>query len=1265
MSRIRRIYVEKKREYNNEAETLLFDLKENLGIQELTDVRILKRYDISGITEAEYQLARSTILSEPPVDRAYDEELPIGEDEKIFAIEYLPGQYDQRADSAAQCIQIITRKKKPMIAAAEIIILNGNVSEDNFLKIKQYLVNPVDSREASMNKPNTLQMNVTVPADVEILKGFITKTEEELENFRKSRSLAMSLQDLLFCQEYFRNEERRDPTITEIKMLDTYWSDHCRHTTFTTRIDKVEIEPSPFSIPIEQAYKKYLDAYGAVYPDREGDIDISLMSIATMSMKEMRAKGKLSDMEVSGEVNACSIVRDVEVNGKKEKWLIMFKNETHNHPTEIEPFGGAATCLGGAIRDPLSGRAYVYQAMRVTGSGNPCANIEDTLPGKLPQQKITTEAAHGYSSYGNQIGVATGLVSEIYNEGYIAKRMEVGAVIGAVPQKNVIRKEPKPGDVILLVGGRTGRDGIGGATGSSKEHTEDSIHTAGAEVQKGNAPEERKLQRLFRNPEITKMIKKSNDFGAGGVSVAIGELADGLDINLDAVPKKYEGLDGTELALSESQERMAVVVAPENSDKFKALAAKENLEAIEVARVTADIRLKISWRHSTIVDIGREFINTHGVRQTTNVRVPAPLKKDNFFNRFPKAIKNRPLDSSTLKNAWLENLRDLNIGSQKGLVERFDSTVGAGSVLMPFGGRYQLTPIEAMAAKIPVISGDTFSGTVMSYGFNPVISKWSPFHSAVYSVVEAVAKIVAVGGEYKCIRMSLQEYFEKLGQDPVRWGKPFSALLGAYHALTELEIAAIGGKDSMSGSFKDMNVPPTLIAFAVDTIDVNHVISPEFKKTGSSVVYMKLKRDAYELPRFDLLRKNYSKITEKIRENKILSAHTVRNGGIAAAISKMTFGNKIGFAFREPVGLNALFTPEYGSLILEVEAAMDEEVEHLLEGIEYQVLGHTLEVPVIKINDGEITIDEALAAWESPLERVFPTRIKTADAVAETPVYLQRSTVRPSVKIARPRVLVPAFPGTNCEYDTQKAFERAGAVVDTIVFRNLSPSDINDSLEVLKKKIDNTQVVVIPGGFSAGDEPDGSGKFIAAVFRNPHIKDAVMEMLNKRDGLMLGICNGFQALIKLGLLPYGEVRDMEKNSPTLTFNQIGRHVSCMARTRVTSVLSPWFLRSEPGAIHTIVLSHGEGRFIANDAVMKALIEKGQIATQYVDFNGNPTMKLPFNPNGSMNAVEGMTSPDGRILGKMGHSERMGTHVAKNVPGNKDQQLFESGVAYFG
>lgn len=1259
MRRIKRIYVEKKKEFNNEAETLLYDLKENLGIKGLTGLRKLKRYDISGITDDQYRLARTTILSEPPVDTAYDEELPISKHERVIAVEYLPGQYDQRADSAAQCIQIITLGKKPVTAAAEIIILQGDISDNEFLKIKKYLVNPVDSREAGRDKPGTLEMELPVPADVEILNGFIDKTEAELEEFRQSRGLAMNLQDLQYCQGYFREEEKRDPFITEIRMLDTYWSDHCRHTTFHTRIDQVEIQPCRFSVPIEQVYKKYLAAYAEIYPGRE--IDVTLMNIAAMSMKEMRFRGKLADMEISGEVNACSIVREVEVNGKKEKWLVMFKNETHNHPTEIEPFGGAATCLGGAIRDPLSGRAYVYQAMRVTGSGNPCGSIEDTLPGKLPQRKITTEAAHGYSSYGNQIGLATGLVSEIYDDGYIAKRMEVGAVIGAVPQKNVTREEPEPGDVILLVGGRTGRDGIGGATGSSKEHTEDSIHTAGAEVQKGNPPEERKLQRLFRNPEAAKIIKKSNDFGAGGVSVAIGELADGLEINLDAVPKKYDGLDGTELALSESQERMAVVVAPGDAAKFKTLAAEENLETTEIARVTAGSRLKMYWRNSAIVDIGRDFINTHGVRQTANITVAAPGEKDNFFSQIPGAVKNR---LPGLREAWLENLKDLNTGSQKGLVERFDGTVGAGSVLMPFGGRYQATPTETMAAKIPVLSGDTTSGTVMSYGFNPQISKWSPFHGAVYAVVEAAAKVTAAGGDYASIRMSLQEYFEKPGREPKRWGKPFSALLGAYHALTELGIAAIGGKDSMSGSFKDLDVPPTLIAFAVDTVDVNHVISPEFKEPGHVVVYVKMERDEYELPRFDLLRKNYAKITAKIRAGNIVSAHTIRNGGIAAALSGMTFGNRIGFGFAQPMEVDSLFTSDYGSLILEIDAAGVEEVKSLLEGIDYRVLGYTLDTPVIRINDIEIGIEEMFSVWESPLERVFPTRVKTPGTVMDTPIYSQRDAAGPAVRIAGPRVVIPVFPGTNCEYDTQKAFERAGAVVETPVFRNLTPSDINDSLEVLRKKILNAQVVVIPGGFSAGDEPDGSGKFIAAVLRNPHIRDAVMDLLKNRDGLMLGICNGFQAFIKLGLLPYGEIRDMGKDSPTLTFNWIGRHVSCMVRTKVVSVLSPWFSRSEPGDIHTVAVSHGEGRFIANDDVMNELIKNGQVAAQYVDLDGNPTMELPFNPNGSMNAVEAITSPDGRILGKMGHSERMGTNVAKNVPGNKDQKIFESGVNYF-
>jgi phosphoribosylformylglycinamidine synthase len=1268
-SEIKRIYVEKKKPFDIEAQALLYDLKENLGIVNLEGLRFVNRYDISGITAEEYMAARSTIFAEPPVDRVYDEEIPTRENEQIIAVEYLPGQYDQRADSADQCIQIITRKQKPVISAARLIILkcSSPLSAGELSKIKAYLINPVDSREAALDKPKTLQMDFTIPETVERLDGFIHFSNEELEDFRQSRQLAMSFQDLLFCREYFKEQEKRDPFITEIKMLDTYWSDHCRHTTFQTRIKHVEIEESNFTVPIKLAFNKYLDAYKYVYPERGRDTDICLMNIATMSMKLMKKKGQLEDMEVSGEVNACSILRDVIVNGKREEWLVMFKNETHNHPTEIEPFGGAATCLGGAIRDPLSGRAYVYQAMRVTGSGDPRGKIEDTLPGKLPQRKITTEAAHGYSSYGNQIGVPTGMVSEIYHEGYIAKRMEVGAVIGAVPRENVVRQEPVPGDVILLVGGRTGRDGIGGATGSSKEHTEESIFTAGAEVQKGNPPEERKLQRLFRNPAACRLIKKCNDFGAGGVSVAIGELADGLEIFLDNVPKKYEGLDGTELALSESQERMAVVISPEDKEAFKQMAKEENLETAEIARVTHDNRLKMIWRNTLIVDIDREFINTHGVRQETDVTVSAPDVQNHFFKKTAEKVE-KSINYNDIKSAWLENLRGLNTCSRRGLVERFDSTVGGGTVLMPFGGKFQYTPIEAMAAKIPVLSGETTTATLMAYGFNPEISTWSPFHGAVYAVVEAVAKIVAAGGDYRTVRISLQEYFEKLGRSTRRWGKPFSALLGAFHALTELGIPAIGGKDSMSGSFEDMDVPPTLIAFAVDTTDARKVISPEFKNPGSVVVYVKLPRDEYELPRFDLLRTHLAGISQLLAEGKILSARTVRTGGIAAALSEMAFGNRIGFELTTPLEAMELFTADYGSFLLEIEKDKEKDMVNMFKQIYYQVLGKTLDIPVIRLNSKdaeiEIVVDDALSVWESPLEAIFPTCTKT-DSRPGTVLFTSRNMQRPSVKIARPRVLVPVFPGTNCEYETRTAFEQAGAVVDTLVFRNLAPRDIDESLEALTKKIQQSQIVVIPGGFSAGDEPDGSGKFIAAVFRNPRVKESIMRLLKERDGLMLGICNGFQALIKLGLVPYGEIRDMDETSPTLTFNQIGRHISRMVRTKIVSVLSPWFIHHEPGDIRIIPASHGEGRFIADPGMIQKLMERGQIATQYVDVHGNPSLDTVFNINGSINAVEGITSPDGRVLGKMGHTERISSHVAVNVPGDKHQKLFESGIAYFG
>ncbi|MGE5343700.1 MAG: phosphoribosylformylglycinamidine synthase [Candidatus Omnitrophota bacterium] len=1259
---IKRIYVEKKKPFDIEAQTLHEELTQDLGIQNLKSVRFLNRYDIQGITDAEYTAARSTIFSEPPVDRVYDEALPVQKNEAVIAVEYLPGQYDQRADSAAQCIQIITRKQKPLIVAARLVLLqfNGPASEHDLSKIKTYLINPVDSREASLEKPETLDMEFPAPPNVERLENFIHFSEAELEQFRQSRQLAMSLKDLIFCQHYFNQDEQRDPTITEIKMLDTYWSDHCRHTTFRTRIRDIEIENGLLTEPIRNALKKFRAAYGT-YGTDANPTDLCLMDIALMSMKEMKAKGLLDDLEESGEVNACSIIRDVEIDGKTEEWLIMFKNETHNHPTEIEPFGGAATCLGGAIRDPLSGRAFVYHAMRVTGSGNPLRSIEETLPGKLPQRKITTGAAHGYSSYGNQIGVPTGQVSEIYHEGYVAKRMEVGAVIGAVPRRNVLREEPVPGDVVLLVGGRTGRDGIGGATGSSKEHNEQSIVTANAEVQKGNPPEERKLQRLYRNPDACRLIKKSNDFGAGGVSVAIGELADGLEIFLDRVPKKYEGLDGTELAISESQERMAVVVAPGDVAKFSALADSENLEATEIARVSGDKRLKIYWRKQPIVDMSRAFIDTHGVRQDTRVDVSHPAEEKNIFDH-PAPAARTALDANDLDAAWLANLKDLNVCSQRGLGERFDGTIGAGTVSMPFGGMYQHTPVEAMAAKVPVLSGETTTATLMSYGFNPEISSWSPFHGAVYAVVEAVAKITASGGDYRRIRTSLQEYFEKPGSDPKRWGKPFGALLGAYHALTELGIAAIGGKDSMSGTFKDIDVPPTLIAFAVDTTDVRQVLTPEFKKTGSPVVYVKLERDGYELPSFEGIRDSFARITDMIREGKVLSAQTVRQGGVAAALSKMAFGNKIGFRFAAPEVPRTLFTPEYGSFLLEMAESQD--IETLFSGMNARILGDTQAAFAVQVNERSIDLNRALTAWQEPLESVFPTRTVETAPRPQATFFRHRNVDRPLVKIARPRVLITVFPGSNCEYESQTAFENAGAVVETLVFRNLHPQAIDESLEALTRRISNSQIILIPGGFSAGDEPDGSGKFIAAVFRNPQVKDAVTELLNRRDGLMLGICNGFQALIKLGLVPYGEIRPMDEKSPTLTFNHIGRHVSRMVRTQMVSALSPWLMHHEPGSIHLIPSSHGEGRFVASEETIHQLGLKGQIATQYVDIDGDPTMDAAFNPNGSMHAVEGITSPDGRVLGKMAHTERISSYVAKNVPGDKHQRLFESGVDYF-
>lgn len=1252
MPEVRRVFVEKKAGYDTESKNLFYDIKENLEIEHLHSLRIISRYDISGLSDKDFSNAVTQVFSEPPVDIVHFEKFDLREDEYAFGVEYLPGQYDQRGDSASQALQIITLQERPIVLTAGIYVLRGSLQDEDLVRIKKYLINPVDSREASLKKPESLERPFRDPEKIRNIDQFRQMDKKELDELRKVHGLAMSLDDLLFTKDYFCNEEQRDPTITEIKILDTYWSDHCRHTTFETGIKNVDIAPGHFNGPVRRGYENLTGSFNRIYKDKEKDL--TLMSIATLSMKELRAEGLLDDMEVSGEINACSIERDVIVNGKKEKWLIMFKNETHNHPTEIEPFGGAATCLGGAIRDPLSGRAYVYQAMRVTGSGDPRKSVSDTIPGKLPQRKITTEAARGYSSYGNQIGLATGKVFEIYDEGYIAKRMEVGAVIGAVPKRNVVREEPEAGDVILLIGGKTGRDGIGGATGSSKEHDESSIITAGAEVQKGNPPEERKLQRLFRNTEFAGMIKKSNDFGAGGVSVAIGELAPGLIIDLDKVPKKYEGLDGTELALSESQERMAVVIKRGDIKKALEFAEEENLIAVEIAEVTENNRLRMYWRGDLIVDIDRKFLDSNGVRQYSGVYVDAPGEEENYFTKYDPNPK-----TGSVMEIWRDMLTGVNFGSQKGMTERFDSSIGAGTVLMPLGGKYELTGIEAMVAKVPVMNGETTTATLMSFGFNPRISSWSPFHGAYYSVIEAVSKIVATGGDPSGIRTSLQEYFEKLGKDPVKWGRPFSALTGAFTAHRHFGIAAIGGKDSMSGSFMDMSVPPTLITFAVETADVKDIISPEFKKMGNRVYLFRCERDEFEMPDHEFLIEGYREINQQIREGKIISASSVGEGGTAYTVFRMCSGNKKGFKFEEGVKREKLFSPDYGSIVFEVTGEFDP------NSINSKLLGEVTDTEIIEYGEENIGIEELLALTGETLEKIFPTKtpsLKRADP--ETQLYKKRGVVTHSSKFGRPRVVIPVFPGTNCEYDTARAFERAGGVVETIVFNNLNTGNIRSSLSRLTDAITNSQIIAIPGGFSAGDEPDGSGKFIAAIFRNPMVSEAVTGLLEKRGGLILGICNGFQALIKLGLLPYGEIRDLQEDSPTLTFNSLGRHISTMVSTKVTSILSPWFLLSEAGDIHTIPVSHGEGRFSAGEEIIKKLEEKGQIATRYTDRDGNPSYDITYNPNGSDHAVEGISSPDGRILGKMGHSERVTSGTFKNIPGNKEQKIFESGIKYF-
>ena len=1237
---VKRIYVQKKSGFDVEQTDLLNDIKENLQISNLEKIVILNRYDVEGISDEVFEKAKGTIFSEPQVDNYFVEDYPVDSNANIFGVEFLPGQFDQRASSLAECLQILSGGKKPIAKTAKIYLLSGNLKDQEIEKIKKYIINPVDSRECSLEKVTSLEDNMIEPEDVAIIEGFVNMTDDDSEKFYKKYGFAMDLADLKFCQKYFKETEQRDPTMTEMKMIDTYWSDHCRHTTFLTKLEKIEIEWDLLS----KIYEDYTKSREYVYEGRRAK-DVCLMDLGTIVAKELKKRGVLKNLDESEEINACSFRAEIMVDGEPEEYLIMFKNETHNHPTEIEPFGGAATCLGGCIRDPLSGRVYVYQAMRITGCGDPRQSVKDTMPNKLPQRKLTNEAARGYSSYGNQIGLATGQVAEIYDNGYLAKRLELGALIGAAPKKNVVRERPQPGDIVVLLGGRTGRDGCGGATGSSKAHTSESLTTCGAEVQKGNAPEERKIQRLFRNPEATALIKRCNDFGAGGVSVAIGELADGLIINLDKVPKKYEGLDGTELAISESQERMAVVVAKENAEKFIHLAETENIESTIVAEVVEEPRVKMYWREKCIVDISREFLDTNGDVKKTEVAVKKP-----DYEKSPLRTQENPKD---LETKWKETISSLNCCSQKGLVERFDSTIGANTVLMPFGGKYQLTPSEGMVARIPTLKGYTKTGTIMTYGYNPEIAKWSPFHGAVYSIIESVTKLVAIGGDYKESWLTLQEYFEKLGSNSSRWGKPFSALLGAYLAQEKLQIASIGGKDSMSGSYNELDVPPTVVSFSVSTVDIEKVVSNEFKKAGSKVVLLRSKIDCDDLPDFEDLKENYEIVHQLIEEGKVLSISTVRNGGLADTLTKACLGNQLGLNVTADVNLFELM---YGSFVIELAENV--------ENSKFIDLGTTCDCGQIVIGDVKMPIEELTKVWQEPLEKVFPTKTNFVQSSVQNIVSDKKCSIKCTKPIAKPRVFIPVFPGTNCEYDLTKAFEDAGAIVHTSVFKNIKPNDVTDSIEEFAKQISEAQIIMLPGGFSAGDEPDGSGKFIATVFRNPKLKDLIHRHLYENDGLMLGICNGFQALVKTGLLPYGKIIDMNDTMPTLTFNQIARHQSCMVQTKVTSKMSPWFSKVELGDVFTIPVSHGEGRFVVSEEMFKELANNGQIATQYVDFDGNASMDIEFNPNGSTYAIECITSPDGRIMGKMGHSERCYTDIYKNMPGNKDQKLFEAGVAYF-
>ena len=1251
MINVRRVYVEKKPAYAVQAKELKHEISSYLGIKSASKVRVLIRYDVENISDEVFEKACRTVFAEPPVDDLYLEKFEAAEGAKIFSVEYLPGQFDQRADSAVQCVQFLDGDSQPIIRSATTYVIEGNVTDEEFDAIKHHCINPVDSRETGLEKPETLVTVFPEPEDVKIFDGFKDMSEADLKALYDSLNLAMTFKDFQHIQNYFKNEEKRDPSMTEIRVLDTYWSDHCRHTTFSTELTDVKFDEGDYKEPIVKTYEKYLADREVLYKGRD-DKFVCLMDLALMAMKKLKSEGKLADQEESDEINACSIVVPVDVDGKEEEWLINFKNETHNHPTEIEPFGGAATCLGGAIRDPLSGRTYVYQAMRVTGAADPTVSVKETLKGKLPQKKLVRSAAHGYSSYGNQIGLATGYVKEIYHPDYVAKRMEIGAVMGAAPRRAVIRENSDPGDIIILLGGRTGRDGIGGATGSSKVHTEASIEVCGAEVQKGNAPTERKIQRMFRREEVSYIIKKCNDFGAGGVSVAIGELADGLRVDLDKVPKKYAGLDGTEIAISESQERMAVVVDPKDVDKFLGFANEENLEAIPVAVVTEEPRLVLTWRGKEIVNISRAFLDTNGAHQETTVEVEIPNKDGNLFEERPDVVD--------VKAKWLETLADLNVCSQKGLVEMFDGSIGAGSVFMPYGGQYQLTETQSMVAKVPVQNGKTDTVTMMSYGFDPYLSSWSPYHGAAYAVTESVARIVATGGDYKKIRFTFQEYFRRMTEDPKRWSQPFSALLGAYAAQMGFGLPSIGGKDSMSGTFNEIDVPPTLVSFAVDVAKIQDVITPELKKAGNKLVWLRAPRDQYDLPDYAGIMDQYEKLHNDIQAGKVVSAYALDRHGIAAAVSKMAFGNALGVKIEHNLDPRDFFAPGFGDIIMEVPA---DKVGQL--SITYTLIGEVTDDGKFSYGNTVITEKEAEEAWKGTLERVFKTTSgEDNEKQAKDDLYHAENIYVCKHKVAKPRVFIPVFPGTNCEYDSTRAFERAGAEVDVKVFKNLTAEDIHDSVELFTKAIDQAQIIMFPGGFSAGDEPDGSAKFFATAFQNAKIKEAVMKLVNERDGLALGICNGFQALIKLGLVPYGEICGQKADSPTLTFNTIGRHISKMVYTKVVSNKSPWLQKAQLGGVYCNPASHGEGRFVANDEWLAKLFANGQVATQYVTPAGELSADEEWNVNGSYMNIEGITSPDGRILGKMAHSERRGDGVAVNIYGEQDIKIFESGVEYF-